>query len=52
MLNAIGNSLYKYIEIATETAVDVPANVPVNVPVNVPCKWDFGQNSDHHAGQS
>ena len=36
MLDAIGISLYKYIDIATETAVDVPANVPANVPVNVP----------------
>jgi Fic family protein len=34
MLSAIGNSLYKYIEIATETAVDVPVNVPANVPAN------------------
>jgi Fic family protein len=34
MLDAIGNSLYKYIDIATETAVVVPANVPVNVPAN------------------
>ncbi len=33
MLDAIGNSLYKYIDIATVTAVDVPVNVPVNVPV-------------------
>ncbi len=34
MLDAIGNSLYKFIDIATETAEDVPANVPVNVPAN------------------
>ena len=34
MLDAIGNSLYKYIDIATETKVDVPVNVLVNVPVN------------------
>lgn len=30
MLDAIGNSLYKYIEVATETAGDVPVNVPVS----------------------
>lgn len=30
MLDAIENSLYKYIDIATETAGDVPVNVPVN----------------------
>lgn len=29
MLDAIGNSLYKYIDVATETTVDVPVNVPV-----------------------
>ncbi|MCX7025276.1 MAG: Fic family protein [Spirochaetes bacterium] len=34
MLDAIGNSLYKYIDIATETAADVPVNVGVNVGVN------------------
>jgi Fic family protein len=34
MLDAIGNSLFKYIEIASETAVDVPVSVPVSVPVN------------------
>lgn len=34
MLDAIGNSLYKYIDIATETVVDVPVNVPANVPVS------------------
>jgi len=34
MLDAIGNSLYKYIDVATETARDVLVNVPVNVPVN------------------
>ena len=30
MLDAIANSLYKYIDVATQTVVDVPANVPVN----------------------
>lgn len=30
MLDAIGNSLYKYIDVATETVADVPVNVPVN----------------------
>jgi len=34
MLNAIGNSLYRYIDVATETLADVPVNVPVNVPAN------------------
>lgn len=34
MLDAIANSLYKYIDIATQTVVDVPANVLMNVPVN------------------
>jgi hypothetical protein len=34
MLDAIGNSLYKYIDIATETAINGGANVPVNVPAN------------------
>jgi Fic family protein len=34
MLDAIGNSLYKYIDVAAETASDVGENVPVNVPVN------------------
>ena len=34
MLDAIANSLYKYIDVATQTVVDVPANVPANVPVN------------------
>ena len=34
MLDAIGNSLYRYIDVATETAIDVPVNVPVNVGVN------------------
>lgn len=33
MLDAIGNSLYKYIDIATETAADVGVNVGVNVGV-------------------
>ena len=34
MLDAIANSLYKYIDVATETVADVSVNVPVNVPVN------------------
>ena len=34
MLDAIANSLYKYIDVATETLADVPVNVPVNVPVS------------------
>jgi len=34
MLDAIGNSLYKYIDVATETVADVPANVSANVGVN------------------
>ena len=34
MLDAIGNSLYKYIDVATVSVVDVPVNVPVNVPAN------------------
>ena len=34
MLDAIGNSLYKYIDVAAETASDAGANVPVNVLVN------------------
>ena len=34
MIDAIGNSLYKYIDIATESTTDAGANVPVNVPVN------------------
>jgi Fic family protein len=34
MLDAIANSLYKYIDVATETVIDVPVNVPVNVLVN------------------
>jgi len=36
MLDAIANSLYKYIDVAAETVADVGANIPVNVPVNVP----------------
>jgi len=36
MLDAIANSLYKYIDVATETLIDVPVNVGANVPVNVP----------------
>jgi Fic family protein len=35
MLDAIGNSLYKYIDIATETRQAVPYDVGVNVGVNV-----------------
>ena len=34
MLDALANSLYKYIDVATQTVVDVPVNVPVNVPVS------------------
>ena len=34
MLDAIANSLYKYIDVAAHTVVDVPVNVPVNVPGN------------------
>ncbi len=34
MLDALANSLYKYIDVATQTVVDVPVNVLVNVPVN------------------
>jgi Fic family protein len=33
MLDAIANSLYKYIDVATQTVVDVGANVGVNVGV-------------------
>ena len=33
MLDAIANSLYKYIDVATQTVVDVPSNVGVNVGV-------------------
>ena len=33
MLDAIANSLHKYIDVATQTVVDVPANVGVNVGV-------------------
>ena len=40
MIDAIANSLYKYIDIATRTIdeddIQANANVPVNVPVNVP----------------
>jgi Fic family protein len=35
MLDAIANSLYKYIDVATHTVVDGPAIVGVNVGVNV-----------------
>lgn len=35
MLDAIGNSLYKYIDVVTETTANAPANVGVNVGVNV-----------------
>lgn len=34
MLEVIATSLYKYIDVASETAGDVPVSVPVNVPVN------------------
>jgi Fic family protein len=34
MLDAIGNSLYKYIDVATESRETLPEDVPVNVPVN------------------
>ncbi len=34
MLDAIANSLYKYIDVATHTVADVPANVGVNVGVS------------------
>jgi len=34
MLDALTNSLYKYIDVATQTVPDVGASVPVNVPVN------------------
>lgn len=42
MLDAIENSLYKYVDIATETqtskneheSINVPVNIPLNVPVN------------------
>lgn len=34
MLDAIANSLYKFIDVATRTVADVPADVLVNVPVN------------------
>lgn len=33
-LDAIGNSLHKYIDVATQTTLNVPANVGVNVGVN------------------
>jgi Fic family protein len=36
MLDAIANSLYKYIDVATHTVADFDVNVPVNVPANVP----------------
>lgn len=36
MLDAIANSLYKYIDVATRTVEDSTTNVPVNVPANVP----------------
>ncbi len=34
MLDALANSLYKYIDVAAQTMVDVPVNVPVNVSAN------------------
>jgi Fic family protein len=36
MLDAIANSLYKYIDIATQTVADDDAQASGNVPVNVP----------------
>jgi Fic family protein len=36
MLDAIGNSLYKFIDVATESRETLSDDVPVNVPVNVP----------------
>lgn len=36
MLDAIANSLYKYIDVATRTVDETFVNVPVNVSVNVP----------------
>jgi Fic family protein len=35
MLDAIANSLYKYIDVAAHTVVDVPVNVSVSVPVKI-----------------
>jgi Fic family protein len=35
MLDAIANSLYKYIDVAAQTVVDAPVNVGANVGVNV-----------------
>jgi Fic family protein len=46
MIEAIGNSLYKYIDIATETAVDVGVNIPANVPANVPTNVPVSGVSD------
>ena len=34
MLDAIANSLNKYIDVVTQTVVDVPVNVPVNASAN------------------
>lgn len=36
MLDAIANSLYQYIDVATRTVDEGSVNDPVNVPVNVP----------------
>jgi Fic family protein len=36
MLDAIADSLYRYIDVATQTVADASTDVPVNVPVNVP----------------
>jgi Fic family protein len=41
MLNAIENSLYKYVDIATETVADVGVNVGVKVGVNVGVIFDM-----------
>jgi Fic family protein len=43
MLDAIANSLYQFIDVATQTVADAPADVPVNVPVNVPVKEVSGK---------
>lgn len=44
MLDAIANSLYKYIDVATETrqavAGQTKEDVPINVPINVPIRVD------------
>ena len=43
MLDAIENSLYKFVDIATETRTDVSVNVGANVPVNVTIKPLMGK---------